>query len=61
MFPHINNIVTFLHLLNTASADKEEGANLASKWENTTPVYVNVETHTDQLEKLIKEHDLVIR
>ncbi|XP_072038762.1 alpha-aminoadipic semialdehyde synthase, mitochondrial-like [Amphiura filiformis] len=43
-----------------ASADKEEAEVLADRWENTSPVYHNVETHEDQLDKLIKEHDLVM-
>ena len=47
--------------LYSGSGDKEEAEELAERWENTSPVYVNVETHDDQLEKLIKEHDLVIR
>ena len=44
-----------------ASAVVSECEALASKYLNTTPVLLHAEEHADKLEKLVKEHDVVIR
>ena len=45
----------------TASHIKVEVDNLANRFPNTTPVLLEVDRRPDEVEKLIKSHDLVIR
>ncbi|XP_033106546.1 alpha-aminoadipic semialdehyde synthase, mitochondrial-like isoform X4 [Anneissia japonica] len=43
-----------------ASSIKEEAENIASKYDNTEAVYLNVKTHEAHLHQLVKKHDIVI-
>ncbi|XP_022109027.1 alpha-aminoadipic semialdehyde synthase, mitochondrial-like isoform X2 [Acanthaster planci] len=43
-----------------ASADKPEADALAAKYDGTNSLYLNVARHTDQTEKAVQEHDIVI-
>ena len=50
-----------LYLILTASAMKDEADTLASKYDNSSSLYLNVAKHGDNLNKAIQEHDLAIR
>ncbi|XP_038067093.1 alpha-aminoadipic semialdehyde synthase, mitochondrial-like isoform X1 [Patiria miniata] len=43
-----------------ASADKTEADALAAKYDSTNSLYMNIARHTDQMDKAIQEHDIVI-
>jgi hypothetical protein len=45
----------------TASALKNEADKLASKYPQTMPVVIDILRSQDELEKLIKNHQIVIR
>ncbi|XP_033646696.1 alpha-aminoadipic semialdehyde synthase, mitochondrial-like isoform X1 [Asterias rubens] len=46
--------------ITVASAEKPEADALATKYNNTSPMYLNVAKHEDKMSKAIQEHDMVI-